>query len=148
MFIIWGTKNSTDIVETGEFYCPHCADFASYAINRVQQSKHVYGLSIGSSSVVAEYVECGRCGSRFDAQVLTMQPSDPQVRLRIAARRDLLGGWSLGIVESRLVEQGQSQEQAEAIVRELCGDGVRRCTCGRRYHPRILRCGDCNLTLR
>jgi hypothetical protein len=105
MLFVWGTKSSTDLVESGEFYCPHCADFAAYSVNRVQQSSHVYGVSVGPGSVVAEYVECGKCGSRCRL--------DPDW---LGAGHDGLLGSDWALV---LQSPGGDGRRATAVVREL-----------------------------
>jgi hypothetical protein len=147
MFFIWGKSTDTVSVGSGNFYCPHCCAFTKYSVQEVRQTSHVYFIKLGGGTAVGEHVECERCRKQFTQEVLKYVPPDPQAALRVLTRRNLIEGVSVAVVEDRLKEGGFEPGQAAALVNETCGGKFRKCECGRRYHPAVMTCKECDLTL-
>jgi hypothetical protein len=146
MFYFSLSHAELSVVSSGDFFCTHCGDFRTYELKQVRRQHTVWFIPVGSS-VGEAYVECCRCGSRFSEKVLRWEPATEAERVRLAARKALLAGMSLGKVQAQLQEQGMAAEDAEGLVLGLCEAPPKRCACGRRFHPYVFQCDDCGVAL-
>jgi tellurite resistance protein len=71
MFIIYGTKGVTSVVETGDFACPGCGGlqrpYSRVAVNRYFTLFFIPLIPLGKAG---EYIECRNCGGQFDERAL------------------------------------------------------------------------------
>jgi hypothetical protein len=144
MLFIHGHRTETDYVGQGEFFCPHCRTPSTCGVHQIQKVKTVFFVETGVRTPGERFVECHRCKSVFPGAVLFQEPPTPEAALLLSAFRDLLSGTSVGLVQARLVERGFDPERAEPALLEMCGGPVGRCSCGRRYHPQVHFCSECN----
>jgi hypothetical protein len=158
--ILYGTRHRNSILSGGEFTCPNCHTLKGYSLTRRQSWFTLFFLPIFPVGSSFEYVECRACGKHYDQEILKFHPPAEATRSGsfvqgaadtdknlVFARESLLRGVSLNMTQFRLQERGLRPEQAEAVVRSLCHGEPRRCTCGRRYHPDIAWCEDCEADL-
>jgi hypothetical protein len=165
--IFYGSRGIVSHLASGEFFCPHCGTRGRYQLKQVRRFFTLYFIPLFPIGGGMRFVECDQCGSQFQEGVLHYEPppeTQPQLpedydrlvdgrrvgdteRLLRAAQEELLGGTSLGKVQSKLVELGYDSARAEAILQEMCGGEPRKCVCGRRYHPQVLQCSECEAKL-
>lgn len=158
--IVFGTWNVHTPMPGGEFVCPNCFRPTPYTQTSCQSWVTFFLLPVYPQGEPTASIQCGTCRNRYNAEILKSltppaeftPPVDGSRREQLdpnlgSAYAALLGGNSLGITEARLQECGFSAERAEAAVRSLCDGEPRRCACGRRYHPTVNRCAECESSL-
>ena len=66
MFIWWGRRVREKKLESGSFLCPRCRTQQPCRRVSIGTEGTVYSLPLGDFQAVAEQIECGTCGSRFE----------------------------------------------------------------------------------
>jgi hypothetical protein len=84
MFILFGTRGLTLTQQSGTFQCPQCGAGAPFSQKGIRRFFTLFFVPVIPLNQVAAYVECHRCKSQFDVNVLqpnlnrsTMQPGMP-----------------------------------------------------------------------
>jgi predicted RNA-binding Zn-ribbon protein involved in translation (DUF1610 family) len=151
----------TKTLSSGRFVCPACGKEAGYKLKSEQPYFRILFIPLYPSGPAYRYAVCDSCGGELPETDLlkairggqqdidATQPAPPPSREQVLAKvqRDLLDGVSFGRCVGELTHQGFEEDKAEAAVLEMCGQEPRRCVCGRRYHPKALRCEDCGSPL-
>jgi DnaJ-domain-containing protein 1 len=73
--IIWGSTHLRSEIDKGEFFCPSCKGAAPFARQRLRKFFTLYFIPLFPLSSAAEYVECERCKSKYEPDVLCYHPS-------------------------------------------------------------------------
>ena len=73
--IIWGSTHLRSEIDKGEFFCPSCKGPAPFAKKRVRKFFTLYFIPVIPLSVAGEYVECERCKSKYEPDVLSYNPN-------------------------------------------------------------------------
>lgn len=73
--IIWGSTHLRTEIDKGEFFCPSCKGPASFAKKRLRKFFTLYFIPVIPISSAGEYVECERCKSKYQPDVLSYNPS-------------------------------------------------------------------------
>jgi len=63
--IIFGRRNSTSVVNTGEFNCPVCGPGRTYAHKEVKRWFTLYFIPLIPLGTAGAYVECQSCAKTF-----------------------------------------------------------------------------------
>ena len=134
----------TSTVASGTFYCPECDRIAEYVVEATRRVATLFFLPMSTLDELDRYLVCKQCGRKFSEEVLNSRPPTEAQRRYAAAYASLLNGVSLGMTQSRMMQEwNMTAEQAEAILAELCEGPPKRCACGRRFHPSLTRCPEC-----
>jgi hypothetical protein len=72
--IVWGTYVTKKVIETGQFYCPGCAQHRSYNLRRPKKWGHLYWIPIIPMEELDRYVECTACNKAWNESVLKHDP--------------------------------------------------------------------------
>ncbi|GGI23530.1 zinc-ribbon domain-containing protein [Bradyrhizobium guangdongense] len=128
LMIIWGTYVTRKIVQTGQFYCPGCAQHRSYNLRRPKKWGHLYWIPIIPMEELDRYVECNACSKAWNESVLQHDPIKEQQErdLKLAAmiarlmtlmsgERDVSSELANRIVEASKAPLGVSTTPAEAF---------------------------------
>jgi hypothetical protein len=70
--IIFGTKNTNRVIDTGVFACPSCGADRSYRHLRVRRWGHLFFIPLIPFGTPDEVVQCGTCRSQFRPEVLAV----------------------------------------------------------------------------
>jgi hypothetical protein len=66
MFIWWGRHVREKKLEAGYFLCPKCRTQQPCRRISIGSQETVYSLPVGGFESLAEQVQCGTCGARFE----------------------------------------------------------------------------------
>lgn len=145
--IIFGTRNRTKTLDSGQFFCPRCQAQRHYERMQARPYFALYFVPIFPVGEGREYIQCSTCGAAFETRVLDLKPAAQPPDLASLINR----------VKSRLVDG----EPVEYIVRDLTGAGLewpvaqatvdaqvgterKNCpTCGLDYCSTIEKCTVC-----
>jgi len=79
--LIWGTKVTKPVVDSGKFYCPECTDYKPYQLIAPKKWGHLYFIPVLPLKDFERYVECSDCKNAFKEAVLTHDPSSERAKL-------------------------------------------------------------------
>jgi hypothetical protein len=68
--IIWGSRPITSTISSGMFACPECKRNAAYEKKRARRFFTLYFIPLFPTDNLGEWIECGRCRSKFKEGVL------------------------------------------------------------------------------
>lgn len=68
--IIWGSRPVTSAISSGTFDCPECKRSALYQKKRLRRFFTLYFIPLFPTENLGEWIECGRCHSKFKETVL------------------------------------------------------------------------------
>jgi uncharacterized tellurite resistance protein B-like protein len=71
--IIFGTRGITLTGDSGDFYCPNCADERPYRRRKVRKFFTLYFIPLLPLNLLGEYIECQRCKNTYNEQVLELR---------------------------------------------------------------------------
>lgn len=72
--IIWGTYVTKKVIQTGEFFCPGCAEHRGYKLRRPKKWGHLYWIPLIPMQELDRYVECTACDKAWNETVLAHDP--------------------------------------------------------------------------
>ena len=145
--IIWGTRGITSTVEDGEFHCPRCDERNEYKLKQVRPFFTLFFLPIFPIGGAQRYVECGQCGTPFEADVLNYEPPTEAQRMLGRVYEELKTGTSLEVGRHKLVNAGMDADEADKALAAMCEGEPARCLCGKRFHPSVRQCSECGADL-
>ena len=140
--IIFGTRGITYRKDGGRFFCPECDGEQPYDRKRVRRFFTLYFIPLIPLNLLAEYIECPRCGGTYREDILSCDPRAAKEKVDAefhrAVRRVMIGMMLAdGNIEDSEVESirdiyGQlaNSEVTEAQIRreiehvEAAGSGV------------------------
>lgn len=70
MFILFGTRGITMTKQSGTFQCPNCGPVAPFSQKGIRRFFTLFFVPVIPLNQVATYIECHRCRSQFDVNVL------------------------------------------------------------------------------
>jgi hypothetical protein len=74
--IIWGSKVRESRIGAGTFFCPYCAADRPYTHKRMSRYFTLYFIPLFPTSTLAQYVECGKCGTQLADTFLGLTPEE------------------------------------------------------------------------
>lgn len=77
MFILFGTRGLTLTQQSGTFHCPHCGPQAPFSQKGVRRFFTLFFVPLIPLDQVSAFVECHRCRSQYDLNVLQWNPHGP-----------------------------------------------------------------------
>jgi hypothetical protein len=69
VFIVFGTKGVATRMGRVADYCPMCRGIAAFEVLRVGEKSHLYGVPMGSETVLGYNRACETCGEAFGADL-------------------------------------------------------------------------------
>lgn len=112
--LIFGTRGVKSTVSTGEFYCPNCRQRTPYKRISVRQYGHLFFIPLIPLGADAEYIECQRCGTPFQVDVLQQDPDLLAKRASANYRRI-----ALKTMEIAALADGEPNAQEFAAIRNI-----------------------------
>jgi len=105
--IIFGTKATRKLLDSGTFGCPQCQETRNFEKRRAKQWFHLYFIPIIPLKEFPPYVECKSCNATFVEGVLNQNADSGEIRaefetatLKILARM----AWADGVIEPEEVD--------------------------------------------
>ena len=145
--IIFGTRQRSRDLESGEFYCPRCGAQRQYTRKSVRPYFTLYFVPVFPVGQGAELVQCETCGAGFEVSVLEAKPP---VRKRDLAEMinavgaDLESGRPVEFVIRDLTAAGVDWDAARSMVEPHLGSAYKLCeACGLTYAASINQCAAC-----
>lgn len=105
--IIWGWKGVTSTKDRGGFHCPSCNGSTDYQLKRVRRFFTLYFIPIIPLNQLGEYVECGRCRNRFEANVLSYDHEAEAGKFRDLVFKAILRTMSLVCIADGVIEDSE-----------------------------------------
>ena len=93
--IIFGTRGITYRKDGGRFFCPECDGEQPYDRKRVRRFFTLYFIPLIPLNLLAEYIECPRCGGTYREDILSCDPRAAKEKVDAefhrAVRRVMIG---------------------------------------------------------
>lgn len=108
--IIFGTKSTRKLLDSGSFDCPNCGNNTTFEKRRARQWFHLYFIPLIPLDTYPPYVECKPCGATFVEEVLNAGTGADSAAIRAefeTATLDILTrmAWADGVIEPEEVDQ-------------------------------------------
>ena len=111
--IIFGTKTTKKLLESGDFHCPQCQQTTSFEKRRAKNWFHLYFIPLIPLKEYPPYVECRQCRNTYIARVLDDEPGRD-----IAAEFERAAGL---IMAKMVLADGEIDDSEIETMREVYG---------------------------
>lgn len=115
--IIFGTKATRKLLDSGTFNCPQCQDTRNFEKRRAKQWFHLYFIPLIPLKEYPPYVECKSCNATFVEGVLNESADSDLIRaeFEIATLKILTRmAWADGVIEK------EEEDAIFDIVNRIC----------------------------
>ncbi len=149
--IVFGTRNRSKTLDSGQFFCPRCQAQRRYDRKQARPYFALYFIPIFPVGEGREYIECQTCGAAFETRVLNAKRAKPASDLAGQMNRvkdQLAAGTPVEYVVRDLTAAGLEWAVARAIVDTQAGADRKTCeTCGLDYTSAVEVCTVCHSPL-
>lgn len=77
--IVFGTKNTPSVINTGEFNCPNCQDRRNYTLKKNKKYFHVFFIPLIPMDNLGDSLECQKCSSSYvPGSILSREQYSPE----------------------------------------------------------------------
>jgi hypothetical protein len=77
--IVFGTKSTPSVINTGEFNCPNCQDKRNYTLKRYKKYFHIFYIPLIPMDNLGDSLECQKCSSSYvPGSILTRDEYSPE----------------------------------------------------------------------
>lgn len=111
--IIFGTKTTRKLLDSGDFNCPQCAQTTKFEKRRAKNWFHLYFVPLIPLKEYPPYVECRQCRNTYIARVLDDEPGRD-----IAAEFERAAGL---IMAKMVLADGEIDDNEIETMREVYG---------------------------
>jgi hypothetical protein len=87
--IVWGTRITSKVVSTGQFYCPRCMQQCDYKLRQPKKWGCIYWIPVFPLQEFEPYVECASCNGNYPVEALRHDRGSAQQQFD--AQRELEG---------------------------------------------------------
>lgn len=128
MILIWGTRGRTKTTNTGECYCPECANYRRYEQKEVRRWFTFFFIPVIPLDNLGEYVECGTCRGTYNTRILQYDPRAENAKFEaafsVAAKRVM---FKLALADGE-IDQAEIDQITKAFAniakREIAPDDI------------------------